>query len=80
MEKVKNVIKSRKVQLIVGSAVIGGVAYAVIFKSHASRYPFGSGFIATQAGPTPEAVVVAKAATKSARVPKAPKVVETTAA
>lgn len=80
MEKVKNVIKNRKVQLIVGSAVLGGVAYAVISKSHANRYPFGSDFIATQAGPTPEAVEVAKAAAKTVRVPKAPKVVETTAA
>ncbi len=77
MEKVKNVIKNRKVQIVVGSVVIGGtIAYVAFTKSHALVGQEGVILtapedISVKAGDVVKIVGETKTSVKAVKVPKA---------
>lgn len=77
MEKVKNVIKNRKVQLVVGGIVIGGtIAYMAFTKSHALGGQDGVILtapedISVKAGDVVKIVGETKTSVRAAKVPKA---------
>lgn len=74
MEKIKNTLKNRKVQIAAGTILVSGVVVYILAKNqNSSRYPFGLVFdteVPALSTETQTALVEAVAAEKKTKVSK----------